>query len=93
MFKFENGETIEINDGFSVQLIGRGKLKYKQGDKILFASFEFLTGEYDMILYHSSVKSWEPPYHCEKINNKIRKTIIDNVKRAAAFNGFKLNVL
>jgi hypothetical protein len=92
MFKFENGETTEINEGFSVHLIGRGKLRYKQGDKILFASFEFLTVEYDMVLYASSIKSWEPPYDSEKIDNKIRNTIIDNIRRVAVFNRFKLTV-
>ena len=94
MFKKKLFNTIKSNEGFSVKILGRVGLKYKEGPKTLFVDSEMsaIDGSKDLILSKDSIQSWDPPFDNEPIDNAKRDTIVDNIRRALKFYGLEIDV-
>lgn len=83
------GDLIESDEGFSVEVIGRTRLLYKEGGKQLTVSSEFLVGPY-LALYKASVKSWDPPHASSLISHDERERIVANIGRAFKSRGIEI---
>ncbi|WP_119422724.1 Imm74 family immunity protein [Desertibaculum subflavum] len=92
MFRVPRNNLIECDEGFSVEVLGRTGLRYREGDRSLFIDSEVLTGEPAMVLYSGSIRHWEPPHQAGTIDDATRAAIIDRVRRAIRFQGHEIDV-
>ena len=51
MFKFTGPNIVESSDGFSVEVLGRTGLLYREGDRKMFVDSEVLMGPSGMGIY------------------------------------------
>jgi len=93
MFKIPRVNVIESDEGFSVEIVGRAGLLYTEGDKSLRVDSEVLTGSSGLVVYKKSIRAWAPPRDNEAIGDDKRDTIIENIRRAFCFRGFKIKVI
>jgi len=94
MFEETKVHVIESDEGFSIELIERTKLKYTEGSKTLFVDCEILalSSPFFLALFKDSIQSWAPPNDKELIDDKKRDVIVDNIRKAFAFKGYKIDV-
>ena len=93
MFTIPRINIIESDEGFSVEVLGRAGLLYIEGTKKLEVDSEVLAGPSGIVIYQNSIKSWNPPYDNELIDENERNRIVDNIRRAFRFQGFEIQVL
>jgi hypothetical protein len=93
MFKRPQTNVIQSDEGFSVEVLGRTGLRYTEGLKTLFIDSEILNGPSGLGIYTSSIRSWDPPYDNEVIDDAKRAAIVDNVRRAFRFRGLEIDVM
>lgn len=94
MFKVPKVNVIESDEGFSIEVLGRTGLRYTQGDKTLFVDSEIQAfgSPISLVISKSSIRSWDTPYDRELIDDATRDIIVDNIRRAFAFKGHKIDV-
>lgn len=87
-------DSLEGKKGVSVEIVGRGGLRYREASHEMLINFEFLaTGaEHDMVLYTRSVRRWKPPYADEIINDEKRKQIIGNICELLTSRGARVDL-
>jgi hypothetical protein len=76
--------------GCSVTVLGRAGLRYREGDRTIFVDGKMLTGEFDFVVYASSISAWESSG--ERIAEAERKRIISNIEAAFRQNGMRVDV-
>lgn len=64
---------------YKVKLRGRSEVEYIEGSKHVVIGAEMLSGEIDMVLYASSLLSWESPFQGENLTDEDKKRIMENV--------------
>ena len=94
MFRIPRVNVVESDEGFSVEVMGRTRLRYTQGDKTLLVDCEIQAygSPIAIVIFKSSIQNWGPPYDKDLIDNATRDIIIDNIRRAFAFEGHKIDV-
>jgi|WetSurMetagenome_2_1015567.scaffolds.fasta_scaffold48060_2 hypothetical protein len=92
MFKRIEGKIVEIDEGFSVENIGRDDLMYSQGENKLKIYSERLASKiygYNLVLYTEDIKKWSSG---ELIDVDTKRQIINNVVRAFEWEGSKVRI-
>ena len=84
MFVMPKRYLIESDEGFSVQVLGRGQLLYREGDREMKIESELLSGATFLVVYSKFIHSWEPPHENEAIDDVSRRRIIINIMNAFA---------
>lgn len=92
MFFIPRVNVIESDKGFSVEVLGRTGLCYREGDRSLNVDSEVLMGPTGMVIYASSIRTWAPPCEEERIDDARRKQIVENIQAAFRFRGFEIEV-
>ena len=90
----DNANRIESDDGFSVEILGRGGLCYSEAGHEMRVDSEFLAlgSRFDMVVYGGSVRRWKPPYSEETIDSAKRALILDNIRRALESRGLRIDM-
>lgn len=94
MFFTPRANVIESIEGFSIEVLGRTGLCYREGGRSLKVDSEVLVGPSGMVVDASSIRAWTSPNENERIDDTRRKQIVENVLRAsgAAIKVFKRDV-
>jgi Immunity protein 74 len=92
MFHSPEANLIESDEGFSVEILGRTGLLYREGDHSMRVDSELLAEKAGIAVYRNSVKQWKPP-HQELIDEAKREMIIDNIRRALRFQGCEIQIM
>jgi hypothetical protein len=92
MFFIPRVNVIESDTGFSVEVLGRTGLCYREGDRSLKVDSEVLMGPTGMVIDASSIRAWAPPHERELIEDARRKQIVENIQAAFRFRGFEIEV-
>ena len=87
------GSVIESDTGFSVAVIGQGRLHYAEGDRSLNIECEPALVPTGLILYPRSIRSWSSPHAEEPIDLETKARIVENIRSAFRFSGFEIDVL
>ena len=82
MFRKPNPNVIECDEGFSVEVLGRTGLLYKEGSKNMHINSEILASPGGILISKSSIQKWNPPNQDDIVDDIKRNAIIDNVCRA-----------
>ena len=62
MFTSSRPDLYESSDGFSVEVLGRTGLRYREEGRQMFVDSEVLTGPSGMAVYKDTIQKWDPPY-------------------------------
>jgi hypothetical protein len=72
MFKWLNFQGVAHSDGYEVQVVDRGTVRYSEGDRKLLIPVEMGT---PLAVYFGSAQAWEPPYERESMTPTDRERI------------------
>lgn len=92
MFFIPRVNVIESDAGFSVEVLGRTGLCYREGDRNLKVDSEVLMGPTGMVIDASSIRAWTAPHEKELIDDGRRRQIVENIQAAFHFRGFEIEV-
>ncbi len=81
------------DEGFSVEVLGRAGLMYRQGDREAEVDSEVLLGPSGMAVYPESIREWETPSGKIPITDDEKKVILDRIKAVFAFQGFEIEII
>jgi hypothetical protein len=93
MFRVPRVNVIESDEGFSVEVLGRTGLLYKEGPKSMNIDSEVLASPGGIAVIKKSIRAWDPPYENEIIDDIKRKTIIENIRRAFQSQGDDISIM
>jgi hypothetical protein len=76
---------VESDSGFSVEVLGRTGIKYREGAKVLFVDSEVLVTGKGIMVVAKSIEHWDPPDDAELIGPEKKAIILNNIKDAIGF--------
>jgi hypothetical protein len=90
-FTMPKVNVVLSDQGYSVEVLGRTGIEYREGNKSAFVDSEVLTG--GIAVYRASIKNWRPPHDNEEITEVQKSRIIENIRRAIGFRNEPVEVL
>ena len=92
MFTTPRPNLIVSSEGFSVEVIGRSQILYREAGRTLDIEAELLSTPRTMALYTTSIKAWTAPHDHEVISDADRDRIVRNIADAFTSQGRRLEV-
>jgi hypothetical protein len=92
MFFTPRVNVIESDTGFSIEVLGRVGMRYRQGGRSVLIDSEVLALK-GIAIAKKSIRFWEPPYDREPMSEAEKAIIINNIREALAFRHEFLEVL
>jgi hypothetical protein len=93
MFTTPKPNLYVSSDGFSVEVLGRTGLCYREGEKKMFVDSEVLAGPAGMGVYKTSIEKWDSPHEMQPVTEADRDRIVENIRNAFRFQGFEIDVI
>ncbi len=93
MFFIPRVNVIESDKGFSIEVLGRTGMKYREGSRSMFIDSEVLMPGHGIAIIPGSIKHWDPPHDSEVVDSQKREEIIINIREALAFRNAPLKVI
>lgn len=81
MLRSPRVNVVESDEGFSVEVLGRTGILYREGDHVMFVDSEVLARS-GIAVWRNRIKNWREPYQDETIDESKRVQIIENIRRA-----------
>ena len=72
----------ESSDGYSVEVLGRTGLRYREGPRTMFVDSEVLARPRGIVIYTRTISSWDPPHETEELPEDARRRVLDNILAA-----------
>jgi len=92
MFTIPRVNVVESSDGYSVEVLGRTGIIYSESGKVMQVDSEVLAGPSGMVIYTDSMNNWDPPHSGFPLTEADRARVVENIKAAFMFRGFKIQV-
>ena len=92
-FSIPKRNVIASDEGFSVEVLGRTGIEYREGDRLLFVDAEVLASGHGIAVFKDSIKIWRPPHENDALSAERRSRIIENIRRAIEFRGQPIDIL
>lgn len=85
----------ESDEGFSIRILGRTGLTYREGAKSTLVDSELLSSASSstMAVYKNSIQRWKSPHQDEIISEEDRNRIIDNLRKVFRSQGNDIDVI
>jgi hypothetical protein len=91
LFYSPSPNLFESDEGFSVEVLGRTGLRYRENGKSAFVDSEVMATA-EMVVWKQSIRKWDPPHETEVIDDKGRERILSNILRAFRALGHEIDV-
>jgi immunity protein 74 of polymorphic toxin system len=85
MFTSPRTNVIASDEGFTVEVLGRTGIQYSEGQRSMFVDSEVLSVGHGIAVFKDSIKAWPSPQGEQPIDEIERQRILDNIRRAIAF--------
>jgi hypothetical protein len=83
----------ESSNGFSVEVLGRTGLRYREERRQMFVDSEVLIGTSGIAVYKDTIRKWDPPYNNVPVTDSDRDRILKNIRDAFRSHGFEIDVI
>jgi hypothetical protein len=93
MFTIPQVNVIESDEGYSLEVLGRAGLRYREPPREMIIDSEVLMGTPPLVVYTVSIRRWNQPFAEEVIDEGKRRQIVDNIRRAFRFEGFEIAII
>ena len=86
-FRRPRAKLIECEEGFSVEVLGRTGIRYREGERAMSVDSELLSSASPagIAVWKNSIARWLPPHENETLSEAKRGTILENIRRAIRF--------
>jgi len=84
--------VVESSRGYSVEVLGRVGIEYREGDRSTFVDSEVLTAGHGIMVISKSIRAWRPPHDREQVTDAARRRIVENIRKAIGFKGEPIEV-
>lgn len=81
----------ESPDGYSVEVLGRTGLCYRESGRVAFVDSEVLMGASGMVIYRDSIKNWDSSAN-DTITVDERDRIVENIRKLFRTQGYEIDV-
>lgn len=92
MFTIPRSNVIEKSGQYTVEVLGRTGILYKEGDQAIRIDSEVLAGPNGLVIYTNSMTSLFEPNKRLLLSDSERDRIVSNIKAAFRFRGFEIEV-
>jgi len=86
MFTIPRPNVIESDAGFSVEVLGRVGIRYREGDKSFFVDSEVLARN-GIAIFQNNIREWDSPRGHGSVSAGKRAEIVRNITAAMEFRG------
>ena len=93
MFFIPRVNVIESDEGFSVEVLGRTGIEYREGAKTMFVDSEVPASGHGIAIFRNSITGWNDPHHGEALSEQKKGEIVDNISRAIRFRQEPVDIL
>ena len=93
MFTSPRPNVYESSEGFSVEVLGRTGLCYREAGRQMFVDSEVLIGPSAMAIYKDTIRKWDSPYDNVPVTDPDRHRILNNIRDAFRSQGFEIDVI
>jgi hypothetical protein len=69
----------ECSGRYSVEVLGRTGLLYREGDRSAFVDAEVLAPPAGLLIYRDSIQRWAPPFDTSCIDDAERQRVLRNI--------------
>jgi hypothetical protein len=93
MFHIPRVNVIESDTGFSVEILGRTGLEYRESDKVLLVESEVLmTDAPTVAIWKDHIRAWQPPHDKEQISEEMRTAILKRICSALKWRNTQVEI-
>ena len=92
-FFMGSSNVYECSDGYSVEVLGRTGLAYREEGRCLFMDSEVLAPPARILVYRDSIRDWRPPHQEQALGVGDRSRILGNILKALESQGIDVQVL
>jgi hypothetical protein len=93
MFHIPRINVIESDSGFSVEMLGRTGMEYREGDKVMFIEAEVgMTDVPTIAIWKDSIRGWKAPHDNELVTEEKRVEILKNICAAKRWRGTQVEI-
>lgn len=93
MFTPPRPNLYESSNGFSVEVLGRTGLRYREAGRQMFVDSEVLAGPSGMAVYKDTIEKWDAPHENMGVTDSERDRILKNICEVFSFQGFEITVI
>lgn len=93
MFSCPRPNLYVSSEGYSVEVLGRTGLRYREGERAMRVDAEVVTGPSGLLVYRSTIRRWEPPHAAEPIDAAGQARILENIRAAFRDRGFEIDAI
>ena len=94
-YEEKGNNLLQSRKGYSIEVLpGRvGGIVYTEGSKSLKVDSELLVGSPGMVIFPIRIRSWDPPYDSEEIDQTGRDEIVERIRDAFLFWRYDIDVV
>ena len=93
MFHTPRVNVIESDAGFSVEILGRTGLEYRESDKVLLVESEILMTDVPTVaIWKDHIRAWQPPHEEEQISEEMRMEILKRICSALKWRNTRVEI-
>jgi hypothetical protein len=93
MFNSPRVNLIESESGFSVEILGRTGMEYRESDKVMFIDSEILMTDVPTVaIWKDHIRGWKPPYEKQQVSEAERTEILKNICAALKWRNTQVEI-
>ncbi len=92
-YRTSGPNVYECSDGYSVEVLGRTGLLYREQGRSLFVDSEVLAPPAGILVYRDSIRRWHSPPGESEVSEAERDRILGNVLAALQSQGIDVQVM
>jgi hypothetical protein len=93
MFHSPQVNVIESDAGFSVEILGRTGMEYRESAKAMFIESEILMTDVPTVaIWKDHIRTWKPPHDKEQVTDAKRTEILTNICAALKWKGTQVEI-
>jgi hypothetical protein len=93
MFHVPRVNVIESDIGFSIELLGRTGIEYREDGKVMFVESEILMTDLPTVaLWTDRIQKWRPPHDSEKLSEEKRAEILGRICAALKWRNTQVEI-
>jgi len=81
------------SDGYTVEVLGRTGLAYREEGRCMFVDSEVLAPPAGILVYQDTIRDWQPPHQEHLLSDGERSRILENILKALGSQGIGVQVL
>lgn len=93
MFHVPRVNVIESDAGFSIEILGRTGIEYRELDRVLFIESEILMTDVPTVaIWKDHIRTWKPPHANEQIGEEVRTEILKRISAALKWRNIQVEI-